>query len=134
MKFPSSFQRFMQRFHTRILSFGAFKRIASVAACFGLIWLVSSWGVLSNTITPFATFGTIIFAVIASAELLFQCVEHTAARLSHESNYYWASLILLAVLIANVRDDLSRYIVLFSFVMLARWLIAGLAQALSGTR
>ena len=134
MKFSSGLQRFMQRFHTRTLSFDAFKRIASVAACFGLIWFVSSMGFLSNTIIPFAIFGTIIFAAMALAELLFQCVEHTAARLSHNSNYYWAALVSVAVITSNVRDDLTNYIFIFSFFMLVRWFIAGLAQAISGTR
>ena len=134
IKFPSGLQQFMQRFHTRTLSFSAFKRIASVAACFGLIWFISGWMKLPDELSLLAILGTIIFAAMASAELVAQCVEYTAAKFSHESNYYWASLILLAVLIANLREDLTRYIVLFSFVMLVRWLIAGLAQALSGAR
>jgi hypothetical protein len=134
MKFPSGLQRFMQRFHTRTLSFSAFKRIGSVAACFGFLWFISSWMKLSDELSLLAILGTIIFTAMASAELVAQFVEYTAAKFSHESNYYWASLILLTVLIAKLREDLTRYIVLFSFVMLVCWLIAGLAQALSGPR
>ena len=134
MKFPSGLQRFMQRFHTRTLSLAAFKHIASVAACFGFIWFISDWLKLSDELRLLAIFGTIIFAAMASAEGIAQCVEHTAAKFSHESHYYWDLLILLAVAIAYLREDLTRYIVLFSFVMLVRWLFAGLAQALTGTR
>ena len=134
MKFPSGLQRFMQRFHTRTLSLAAFKQIASVAACFGFIWFISSWLKLSDELRLLAILGTIIFAAMASAEGIAQSVEHTAAKFSHESHYYWDLLILLAVAIAYLREDLTRYIVLFSFVMLVRWLFAGLAQALTGTR
>jgi len=134
MKFPSGLQRFMQRFHTRTLSLAAFKHIASVAACFGFIWFISGWLKLSDELRLLAILGTIISAAMASAEGIAQCVEHTAAKFSHESHYYWDLLILLAVAIAYLREDLTRYIVLFSFVMLVRWLFAGLAQALTDTR
>ena len=134
MKFPSGLQRFMQRFHTRTLSFAAFKWLAIVALCFGLVWFPSPWGILPGNLSLFAAFGTISFAAFAIAELLFQCVEQTAARLSHESNYYWAVLILIAMVIAIERNDLAPYIILFSFVMFARGLIAGLFQALRPTR
>ena len=85
MKFPSGLQRFMQRFHTRTLSFAAFKWLAIVALCFGLVWFPSPWGILPGNLSLFAAFGTISFAAFAIAELLFQCVEQTAARLSHDS-------------------------------------------------
>lgn len=134
MKFPSGLQRFMQRFHTRTLSFSAFKWLAIVALCFGLVLLASPWETSPHSLTLFATFGTIIFSAIALAELAFQCVEQTAARLSHESNYYWAVLILIAMVIAIERNDLAPYIILFSFVMFARGLISGLFQALRPTR
>ncbi len=134
MKFSSGFQQFMQRFHTHTLSFAVFKRLAIVALCFGLVWFTSVWVKLPDELSFLAILGTIGFSLMALAELIVQCVEHIAARLSHESNYYWISLIVIAVLIANLRDDLTRYIVLFSFVLLVRWFIAGLAQALSGTR
>ena len=134
MKFPSSLQRFMQRFHTCTLSFAAFKWLAIVALCFGLVWFPSPWGILPGNLSLFAAFGTISFAAFAIAELLFQCVEQTAARLTHDSNYYWAALVLVAMVIAIDRHDLIPYIVQFSFVMLARGLIAGLFQALRPTR
>jgi len=134
MKFPSGLQRLMQRFNTRTLSFSAFKWLAFVALCFGLVWFPSPWGILPGNLSLFAAFGTISFAAFAIAELLFQCVEQTAARLTHDSNYYWAALVLVAMVIAIDRHDLIPYIVQFSFVMLARGLIAGLFQALRPTR
>ena len=71
MKFPSGLQRFMQRFHTRTLSFAAFKWLAIVALCFGLVWFSESLGNLPHSLTLFAIFGTIIFSAMALAELAF---------------------------------------------------------------
>ncbi|WP_262966847.1 hypothetical protein [Methylobacter psychrophilus] len=134
MKFSSGLQQFMQRFHTHTLSFSAFKWLAIVALSFGLLWFTSHRGILPNTLSLFAAFGTIIFTAFAIAELLFQCVEQIAARLSHESNYYWAALVLMAMVIAIKHPNIIPYIVQFSFFMLARGLIAGLFQALKPTR
>ncbi|UOA07413.1 hypothetical protein KKZ03_14170 [Methylobacter sp. S3L5C] len=134
MKFSSGLQQFMQRFHTRTLSFVVFKRLAIVALCFGLVWFANVWVKLPDELSFLAILGTLGFSLMALAELVVQCVEHIAVRLSHESNYYWISLIVIAALIANLRDNLTRYIILFSFVMLVRWFIAGLAQALNGSR
>lgn len=134
MMFPSGLQRFIQNFHTSTLSFGAFTRIAGTAAFFGFLWFISAWGILSGTLTPFATFGTIIFAAIALAELVFQCVEQLAVRLSHDSLFYWAALVFIAVYTANIHPELTFYIVLFSFVMMVRWVIAGFAAARIASR
>lgn len=134
MKFPSGVQRFIQNFHTSTLSFDAFIRIACVAVFFGLLWFVSEWGNLSDNVAPFATFGTIIFAAIALAELVYQCVEQMAARLSQDSLYYWVALVLIAAYTANARPDLCFYIVLFSVVMMVRWIIAGFAAAKIASR
>ena len=134
MRISSGFRRFMQRFHTRTLTFSAFKWLTILALCFRLLCFASPWETSPHSLTLFATFGTIIFAAAALAELLFQCVEHIAARLSHESNYYWAALVLMAMLTAIERHDLTPYIILFSFIMLARSLIVGLFQALRPTR
>ena len=134
MNFPSGLEQFMQRFHTHTLSFSAFKWLAIVALCFRLLCFASPWETSPHALTLFATFGTIIFVAAALAELLFQCVEHLAARLSHESNYYWAALVLIAMIIAIDRSDLAPYITFFSFVMFARGLITGLFQALRPTR
>jgi len=130
MNFPSGLEQFMQRFHTYTLSFSAFKWLAIVALCFGLVWFSSHWGILPNNLSLFAASGTIIFAAFAIAELLFQCVEQTAAKLFHESNYYWAALVLVTLAIAIEHNDIIPYIVQFSFIMLARGLIVGLFQAL----
>lgn len=127
MKFPSGLQRFIQNFRTSTLSFENFIRIATAAAFLGLLWFISEWGILPNTVTPFATFGTIIFALIALAELVFQCIEQLAAKLSHDSLYYWVTLVLVALYSINVRPELTFYIVLFSLVMIVRWVIAGFA-------
>ncbi len=134
MKFSSGLQQFVQRFHTLTLSFSAFKWLAIVALCFGLVWFSSHWGILPNNLSLFAAFGTIIFAAFALAELLFQCVEQTAAKMSHESNYYWAALVLVIMVITIGHHDIFPYIVQFSIIMLARGLIAGLFQALRPTR
>jgi len=128
MKFPSGLQKFWRRFHTRTLSFAVFYRLAIVALGFSLIGFFSSEEVLPHNLGRVAIFGTIIFAPLACAELIFQCVEQLAAKLSHESNYYWAILVLLAFIIANQFKDFAGYIVLIFIAMFIRGLISGLAQ------
>ena len=96
MKFPSGLQRFMQRFHTRTLSFSAFKWLAIVALCFGLVLV---WRVLGQTSPQLLDSlcqhsEPLVLLCNSFGRTAFQCVEQTAARLSHESNYYWAVLIL----------------------------------------
>jgi hypothetical protein len=127
--FPSGLQQFWQRFHTRTLSFTVFYRLAIVAIGFGLIGFFSSKEILPHSLGLFAIFGTIIFAPLAFAELVFQCVEQLAAKLSHESNYYWAALVLIAVLTTYAHPEFTFHLVLFLFVMLFRGFIAGLTQA-----
>lgn len=134
MKFPSGLQQFWQRFHTRTLTFDVFKRIAIVAAFFGLVFFASSKDILPSTLSTFAIFGTVIFTALALAELVFQCVEQLAIRLSHESNLYWAALVLVAWVLAGLEHDLTVPIIMFSIAMLVRGLIAGFAKALSANR
>ena len=134
MRFSSGFQRFMQRFHSHTLTFTVFKQFLIITLCFGLVWFSSTWINLSVNLGLFAVLGTLGFGLITLAELFVQCVEHITARLSHESTYYWLSLIVIVVLMANLHDDLSRYIIFFSIVMLVRWFIAGLVKAFNGTQ
>ncbi len=134
MKFPGGLQRFLRHFQTHSLSFSAFKCLAIIALCFGFLWLISLWEYLPDELSLLATYGTVMFVVMSLAELFVQCVEHTAAKLSHESNHYWAVLILIVMVTASFRHDLSGYIFLFFLVVLLRWLIVGMMQAIIGTR
>lgn len=70
-----------------------------------------------------------IFGIMALAELIAQSVELLAARLSHESNYYWALIVVIAMITAHVRHELTDYSILFFGVMFTRWVIVGLANA-----
>lgn len=127
-KFPSGLQRFLQRFHTRTLSFTVFFRLLIIVLGFAVIGSLSSLEVLPRSLGRLAIFGTIIFAPLALAELIFQCIERLAVKFSHESNYYWAAIVLLAIFIANQVQEVTGYLVMFFIVMLIRGLISGLAQ------
>jgi len=129
MRFPSRIQKFIVNFHTPKLSFVAFKRLSIAAICFGLLWLMCVLGKLPDELSFLGTLGCLMFAALASAELLAQCIEQLAIKFAHQSKYYWAVLIMMAVFLANTRDEFTRYIVIFSLVMLVRWFISGLAQA-----
>jgi hypothetical protein len=134
-KFPSGLQRLMQRFQTRSLSFAPFKGMIFLALGFGLLWWVSDWVMLPVNLTLFAAFGTIGFGLLALAELFVQGVEHLAARLSHESRYYWTGLILIAMIVANQRDFMINYwLMLFSIVLLIRWIVVGSMRVLIRSR
>jgi hypothetical protein len=133
-KFPSGLQRLLQGFQTRRLSFASFKWMTFLALGFGLFWWVSDWAMLPVNVSLFTAFGTIGFGLLALAELFVQGVEHLAARLSHESNYYWAAFVLIIMVIAHQRDDLIHYLLLFSILLLVRWVIVGTVRTLSGSR
>jgi hypothetical protein len=134
-KFPSGLQRLIQRFQTRRLSFAAFTWMAFIALGFGLLWWVSDWAELPVNLSLFAVFGAIGFGLLALAELFVQCVEHLAAGLSHESSYYWTGLILIALIIANQRDFMINYwLMLFSIVLLIRWIVVGSMRMLIRSR
>jgi hypothetical protein len=133
-KFPSGLQRLMQRFQTRSLSFASFKGMTFLALCFGLLWWGSDWAKLPVNVSLFTVFGSIGFGLLALAELFVQGVEHLAARLSHESNYYWAAFVLIIMVIAHQRDDLIQYLLLFCILLLVRWVIVGTVRALSGSK
>jgi hypothetical protein len=134
-KFPSGLQRLMQRFQTRSLSFAPFKGMTLLALCFGMLWSVSDWAKLPVNLSLFTVFGAIGFGLLALAELFVQGVEHLAAKLSHESNYYWTGLILIALIIANQRDFMINYwLMLFSIVLLIRWIVVGSMHVLIRSR
>lgn len=132
LKFPSGFQRFMQHYQSRSLSFAAFKWLTLAALCFYFLGYINDWVKLPENITLFSVLGTLGFGLMALAELFVQGVEHLAARLSHESNYYWAALVLILMITANQRNDLVNYLLLFFVVVLLRWLIVGSVRALTG--
>jgi hypothetical protein len=134
-KFPSGLQRLMQRFQTRRLSFASFKWMTFLALFFGLLWWVGGWAKLPVYVSLFAVFGAIGFGLLALAELFVQGIEHLAARLSHESNYYWTGLILIAMIVANQRDFMINYwLMLFSIVLLIRWIVVGSMRVLIRSR
>jgi hypothetical protein len=130
-RFPSGLQRLMQRFQTRSLSFAPFKWMTFLALGFGMLWWFSDWAALPVNLSLFTVFGAIGFGLLALAELFAQGVEHLAARLSHESSYYWTGLILIAMIIANQRDFMINYwLMLFSIVLLIRWIVVGSMRVL----
>jgi len=134
MKFRSGLQRFLQHFQMRTLSFTAFRGFVLIALCFGVLWSVNCWMKLPENITHLAMYGTIFFVLMALAELFVQCVERLAVRLCHESNYYWASFVFIAMVTAHERHDLTYYLILVSIVMLARWVLTGSVRVLSGNK
>jgi len=111
-----------------MLSFDVFLRLLFIATFFGITWFVASSGALPDPITSIAAFGTVLIGSLAFAELCYQCVEQLAVKLNHESNYYWAALVLAAVIIANARHDLIFFIVILFLAMSIRGIFAGLAQ------
>jgi hypothetical protein len=127
-KFPSGLQQFLQRFHTRTLSLTILKILVTITLGFVSLLIISDWGQLPDKIGLFAFFGVVIFGITCAAELFYQCVEQIAARFSHESNYYWAAFIAIAMIIAIQRSDLSGYVGGFFLIILLRGLIVGLIQ------
>lgn len=127
-RFPNGLQKFFQRFHTRNISLTVLKKMVLIALSFVSLILISDWVQLPDKIGLFAFFGAALFGLASTAELLYQCVEYTAAKFSHESNYYWAFLTALAMIIAVQRSDLSGYVGGFFLIILLRGLIAGLIQ------
>ncbi|MBS4052569.1 MAG: hypothetical protein KGZ69_15415 [Methylomonas sp.] len=129
MKFPSGIQRFLQRCSDDVLSFDVFLRLVFIATFFGITWFAALSGALPDPIISIAAFGTVLIGTLALAELSYQCVEQLAVKLNHESNYYWAALVLAAVIIANARHDLIFFIIILFLAMSIRGIFAGLAQA-----
>jgi hypothetical protein len=134
MKFPSGLQRLIKRFQTHRLSFVPFQWLTLVTLGLGLLWFVSAWAKLPANLFLFAVFGTIGFGLMALAELFAQCLERVATRFSHQSNYYWAALVIVAYVTANLRHELTFYLILFFLVLLVRWFIVGSMRAMSSSR
>ncbi|OAI08755.1 hypothetical protein A1332_06235 [Methylomonas methanica] len=130
-RFPSGLQQFSQRFSKKIVSFDAFKRIALVAAGFGLIWFLATMEIIPREMEALGIFGSIVFSAFGLAELFYQTIEFIAKQFSHNSRYYWSATALIAIMIMYVRDDLTRYVVIASFLMIVRSILAGFAVARS---
>jgi ribosomal protein S27E len=128
-RFPSGIGQFLQHFSQKSVSFDVFKRITLVAIGFDLIWLLATMEILPSEIEALGVFGSIIFGAFSLAELFYQTTEFIAQQLSHNSSYYWSAIALIAILIPYVRDDLTHYILITSFLMIARWILAGFAAA-----
>jgi hypothetical protein len=128
IKFPSGIQRLIQRCSDDMLSFDVFLRLVLIATFFGVAWFATSTDSLPDPIISIAALGTVLIGTLAFAELCYQCVEQLAVKLNHESNYYWAAIVLAAVIIANARHDLIFFIFIFFLAMSIRGLFAGLAQ------
>ncbi|OAI07183.1 hypothetical protein A1353_07455 [Methylomonas methanica] len=90
----------------------------------------SSKGMLPETLSTFALFCFVTFTALALAELFFQCIEQLANRLSHESNYYWATLVFVAWVLWSINNELTAPIIMLSFAMILRGLIVGFGQIL----
>lgn len=134
MKFPGGLQRLIQSFQANGLSFVAFRWLTLVTLGLSLLWIVSAWTKLPANIFLFAVFGTLAFGLMALAELFVQCLERLAVRFSHQSNYYWGVLVGIAFVTANLRHELTIYLILFSLAMLARWFIVGSVRAMNNSR
>ena len=134
MKFPSGLQRLIRRFQTRRLSFVPFQWLTLVTIGLGLLWFISAWAKLPANLFLFAVFGTIGFGLMALAELFVQSLELMATRLSHQSNYYWTALVIVAYVTANLRHEVTFYLILFFLVLLVRWFIVGSVRAMISNR
>jgi len=122
--FPSGFTRFIQSRHSDVPSFSVLQKLATITICLVALWFVADWGNLSDNVSLFAAFGTAFFLAVTLAELVFQGVERMAAKYFHQSNYYWAILVLVAMFIAHEFPTLAGYVALFFFMIIARGFIA----------
>ncbi|MDT4330806.1 hypothetical protein ACQE3D_18540 [Methylomonas sp. MS20] len=129
-RFPSGLQKFLQRFHTRTLTTKHFNFFSLAAGLFGLTFMGSSKDMLPETLSTFALFGFVTFTALALSELVFQCIEQLANRLSHESNYYWATLVFVAWVLGSINNELTVPIIMLSFALILRGLIVGFGQIL----
>ncbi|WP_157204061.1 hypothetical protein [Methylomonas methanica] len=127
-KFESGFGRLLRRFQTRTLSFSAFYGFATAIIGFCFIGLLSSKGLLSSSLGHISLYGTVVFGLLALAELAYQAIEQLAAKLGHESNYYWAILVVLAMVLIQQIHEWTSYVVLLFSIMLVRGLLFGLLQ------
>ncbi len=127
--FSTGFQRFVQRFYTDELSFSGFRQLLMLSLSFVCLWFISDWGNLPDKLSLLAVFGAVFFLTMTVAELVYQVIERLAAKFSHKSSYYWASLVLATMFLASERQDLAGYAILFFVIIFARGLVVGLIQA-----
>ncbi len=122
--FPSGFTRFIQSRYSDVLSFLVLQKLVTITICLVVLWFVADWGNLPDNISLFAAFGTVFFLALILAELVFQGVERMAAKFLHQSNYYWAILVLVSMFIAHEFPALAGYVALFFFMIIARGFVA----------
>jgi len=122
--FPSGFTRFFQSRYSDAPSFSVLQKLATITICLVALWFIADWGNLSDNVSLFAAFGTAFFLAVTLAELVFQGVERMAAKFFHQSNYYWAILVLVAMFIAHEFPTLAGYVALFFFMIIARGFVA----------
>lgn len=91
-----------------------------------LLIAMSNFNIVSDQIGLVAIYGTMVFSVTFLAELLFQGIEQLASTLSHESNYYWLTVITIGMLLAITHSELAGYIGAFFMIILLRGMIIGL--------
>jgi hypothetical protein len=131
-RFPCGLQKLLQPFQSRDLSWQASKWLAGLSLCFGFMCLTGNWLKLSNDVLIFASLGGISFTMMTLAELIVQAVERMAAKLSHESNYYWAVLVLIAMVLINIRPEWTNYCPFFAGLFLLRWFLLGSVRCVFG--
>jgi hypothetical protein len=129
-KFPSRLQKFLSRIQSRSLSANVLNKLLILTLSFVLLWLISDQISVSGQLSLFAFFGTVIFGTTLLAEIVFQSIEYLAARFSHKSNYYWATLVLAAMMSVYFYDDITGYIGTFFLIMMLRGLVVGVIQSI----
>jgi hypothetical protein len=125
-KFQSGLGRFINRFHTSKPSLAILGQLLVMAVSCLLLFVMSDLNIVSDQIGLAAFYGAVIFGVTFLAELLFQGIEQLASKLSHESKYYWLTLITIVMLIAINYSELKSYIGGFFFIIVLRGLVVGL--------
>ncbi len=125
-KFQSGFERFINRLHTPMPSLVILRQLLIMAVCCLLLFVMSDLNIVSGQIGLVAFYGAVVFGVTFLAELLFQGIEQLASKLSHESNYYWLTLITIGMLLAITHSELAGYIGAFFMIILLRGLVVGL--------
>jgi hypothetical protein len=129
-RFPSGFKRFLTGGENQKLSLTVLKITTLITlGCIALLSL-GDWLKLPDPIGLYVFYAAVIFGVTCLAELLYQSIEFTAVKLSHESNFYWASLIALVAIAAIQNSSLLGYAGGFFMALLLRATISRLIQAL----
>lgn len=129
-RFPSGFKRFLTGGENQRLSLTVLKMTTLITLGCMAILSVSDWLKLPDPIGLYVFYGAVTFGVTCLAELLYQSIEFTAVKLSHESNHYWASLIALVAIVAIQNSSLLSYAGGFFMALLLRATISRLIQAL----